>query len=139
MTQYQYQHMHNHKHRHTHHLERVKTLSLVLAALLLATNHGASAQPGVDYTCDVRKDYTSNPCGSLQDGICDDPNFGGSGGENCKQQDCIDCNENCKESTSVCLCVSQSGGQLLSNSSSDRIHWHNRTTSTHNHLATHFV
>jgi hypothetical protein len=51
----------------------------------------------IDYTCNARLDYqTDNKCLSIANGVCDDPNFNGNGGNDCIKQDCIDCNIQCK-------------------------------------------
>ena len=61
-------------------------------------------EDGIDYQCFPRKDYSpTNQCKTIQDGICDDPNHGGSGGDACLNQDCIDCNTQCKYSTVLLL------------------------------------
>ena len=57
----------------------------------------AAVDNTVDYTCYPQRDYTStNLCRTIQDGTCDDPIHGGSGGDECRNQDCIDCNIHCK-------------------------------------------
>jgi len=57
----------------------------------------AAANPGIDYTCNPADDYAdANKCQTIQDGICDDPRHGGSGGDACFGQDCIDCNFLCE-------------------------------------------
>ena len=75
---------------------------LLLVVLLIATIsilqiQSATAQgDGIDYTCNPRLDYSDdNKCPTIQDGKCDDPKFGGKE-ELCINQDCIDCNIQCK-------------------------------------------
>ena len=70
--------------------------SLVLLQLLL------SASAAKDHTCYPANDYQpDNECQTIGDGVCDDPEFGGSGGAACRNQDCIDCNVECKSSFPV--------------------------------------
>ena len=55
----------------------------------------------IDHTCNVRMDYgTGNRCPGIQDGKCDNPNYG-EGSEECRGQDCIDCNYYCKQGMEV--------------------------------------
>lgn len=78
---------------------RAITLSS-LALLLLASNRNlfAEAQDDVDHTCYFQRDYRStNKCQTIGNKICDDPNLGGSGGDDCLNQDCLDCNYHCKK------------------------------------------
>ena len=50
-----------------------------------------------DYTCFIERDYADdNTCRTIADGVCDDPNWAGTGGSACAQQDCMDCNIHCK-------------------------------------------
>ena len=73
-----------------------------LFLLLLALNTVVKAQDNndIDYTCFPRRDYVAdNKCQTIEDGICDNPNHGGNGGDDCLNQDCIDCNSECKEQT----------------------------------------
>lgn len=66
-------------------------LSLLLAAAVV------NAQSDRDYTCYFERDYrVDNKCQTIQDRVCDDPNHGGNGGEDCRNQDCLDCNFHCK-------------------------------------------
>ena len=70
----------------------LSTLLLVSIQIQSTTAQG----DGIDYTCNPRLDYLEdNICLTIQDGKCDDPRFGG-GGEACTNQDCIDCNIQCK-------------------------------------------
>ena len=46
----------------------------------------------LDYSCDLSTD----PCPTKYDGVCDDPQFGGSNPV-CKNGDCWDCNYECKQ------------------------------------------
>ena len=70
-----------------------KRLSLLLPLMLIAATNAQEK----DYTCYPRNDYSSDPtCPTVDDDVCDDPNLGGSGGEGCRNQDCIDCNYHCK-------------------------------------------
>ena len=86
---------------------------MVMLVLLISTTlpvaiqiQSATAQgDGIDYTCNPRLDYSDeNKCLTIQDGKCDDPTFGGKE-ELCKNQDCIDCNIQCKFTTSLLVCV----------------------------------
>ena len=76
-------------------------LSLLLSLLLALTNQdlvAVNAQDDRDYTCNFLQDYrSSNKCETIGDRVCDDPNLGGRGGEDCRNQDCIDCNKFCKK------------------------------------------
>ena len=87
-----------------HHLLSSLPLSMVMLLLISITLllvsiqiQSATAQgDGIDYTCNPRLDYSDdNKCPTIQDGKCDDPTFGGKE-ELCKNQDCIDCNIQCK-------------------------------------------
>ena len=81
------------------------TISLLLLVLLVLTTtnccyfaFAAPPQDTIDYTCDIFKDFgISNKCTTTQNGVCDNPNHGGSGGDDCLNQDCIDCISHCKE------------------------------------------
>ena len=76
--------------------------TLLLVSIQLQFVHAQG--DGIDYTCNPRLDYSDdNKCPTIQDGKCDDPSFGGNE-ELCRNQDCIDCNIQCKF-TSLCLCV----------------------------------
>lgn len=69
---------------------------LLLLLIIATAIRYINANP-VDYACDPYKDVASdNACLSLSNGVCDNPNHGGSGGEACRNQDCIDCNYHCK-------------------------------------------
>lgn len=91
---------------------RVITLSSLLL-LLLASNRQSvvKADDDRDYTCDPNKDYvSSNECQTIGDGVCDDPNHGGNGGEACRNQDCLDCNFHCGAFDADCYgCVNAKG------------------------------
>jgi len=67
----------------------------------------------VDYTCDPRKDYGVDefcPKNNIGNGKCDNPNHGGDGGEECLQQDCIDCNYLCRAFDADCFgCLNAKG------------------------------
>ena len=81
---------------------RVITLSS-LVLLLLASNRNivanAEEEEDRDHTCFYLRDYRStNKCNTIGNKICDDPNLGGSGGDDCLNQDCLDCNFHCKKS-----------------------------------------
>ena len=55
------------------------------------------AAQDIDYTCYPQNDFGASPsCQYVANGVCDDPNHGGFGGEGCRNQDCIDCNYQCK-------------------------------------------
>jgi hypothetical protein len=86
--------------RHHHLLSSLPLSMVMLVVLLIATLvsiQSATAQgDGIDYTCNPRLDYSDdNKCPTIQDGKCDDPSFGGNE-ELCRNQDCIDCNIQCK-------------------------------------------
>ena len=50
-----------------------------------------------DYTCYPKTDYgVGATCPTINDGVCDNPNLGGKGGNGCLNQDCLDCNYHCK-------------------------------------------
>ena len=75
-------------------------VSLSLASLSTTIVYALSTtkvdeQNGIDYTCDVRADYSNPKCPTIGDGKCDDPNRGGST-PSCTNQDCIDCDSKCK-------------------------------------------
>jgi len=91
------------------------TISLLLLVLLVLTTtnccYFAFAAPTqeatIDYTCDIYKDWK---CPTTQDGVCDNPNHGGSGGDDCLNQDCIDCIGHCQQFDADCYgCINAKG------------------------------
>eukprot|EP00537_Pseudo-nitzschia_pungens_P011055 CAMPEP_0172385844 /NCGR_PEP_ID=MMETSP1061-20121228/3454_1 /TAXON_ID=37318 /ORGANISM="Pseudo-nitzschia pungens, Strain cf. pungens" /LENGTH=1877 /DNA_ID=CAMNT_0013115001 /DNA_START=415 /DNA_END=6048 /DNA_ORIENTATION=- len=93
----------------------MSTTSLLFAALSVSmwvsTRNVAAANPEIDYTCNPANDYTDgNKCQTIQNGICDDPRHGGSGGDACFGQDCIDCNFLCRQFDADCYgCLNAKG------------------------------
>jgi len=88
-------------------LQRFRLKQILLFPVILLASI-ISAQ-GIDYTCNLQFDSSSG-CQMLQDGVCDDPNHGGSGGESCRNQDCIDCNRQCKQFDNDCYgCLNAQG------------------------------
>lgn len=79
--------------------------------LLLLFAAAANAQDDKDYRCFPGRDQSvTSACPTLNDKVCDDPNWGGSGGDRCKNQDCIDCNIHCKQFTADCYgCLNTNG------------------------------
>jgi len=73
-------------------------LLLIVIAQLSNNNNECQAQNNnIDYTCNPRDDYgTNNKCPTLEDGKCDDPKITTNGNDLCLNQDCIDCNSECK-------------------------------------------
>jgi hypothetical protein len=80
----------------------ITILSILSTLSIVQVVHAQQGQQGddgtiIDYTCNARLDYqTDNKCLSIANGVCDDPNFNGNGGNDCIKQDCIDCNIQCK-------------------------------------------
>ena len=69
--------------------------SYVAAQTRTTTSRRTQSTP--DYTCFIERDYADdNTCRTIADGVCDDPNWAGTGGSACAQQDCMDCNIHCK-------------------------------------------
>jgi len=61
-----------------------------------------------DYTCYLDKDDESG-C-PLYNDECDNPNLGGSGGDDCRFQDCLNCNYHCRQFDADCYgCVNAKG------------------------------
>lgn len=90
---------------------RVITLSS-LALLLLASNRNLFVEADdLDHTCYFQRDYRStNKCQTIQNKVCDDPNLGGSGGDDCLNQDCLDCNYLCRAYDNDCRgCINAKG------------------------------
>jgi len=94
-------------------------LVLFSSSIITITTADAQATNDIDYTCFPRKDYSkTNQCEGIQNGVCDAPNHGGSGGDACLNQDCIDCNTQCKyskvkyEKYSILVQASSAGDQL---------------------------
>ena len=68
-----------------------------VAAHTRPTTTTSSRRRTQDYTCFIERDYAvDNTCRTIADGVCDDPNWAGTGGSACAQQDCMDCNIHCK-------------------------------------------
>jgi len=68
----------------------------------------------IDYTCNPQLDYNKDieicPKDKIQNGVCDNPNHGGDGGEACRGQDCIDCNYHCMSLSTDCFgCLNAKG------------------------------
>lgn len=94
-------------------VQKLLLLAATALAIVSLTNPAAvTANPEeIDYTCDPGLDYSpDNQCQTIQDGICDDPRHGGSGGDACIGQDCIDCNVHCKQFQADCYgCLNAKG------------------------------
>mmetsp|Transcript_153 Transcript_153/g.388 ORF Transcript_153/g.388 Transcript_153/m.388 type:complete len:1944 (+) Transcript_153:467-6298(+) len=89
-----------------------RSLLLPLATLLLAASPPpVEAEDEINYTCFPGRDANPNSaCPTQGDGVCDDPNLGGSGGDKCKNQDCIDCNVHCNQFEADCYgCLNAQG------------------------------
>jgi hypothetical protein len=73
------------------------TITILSILSIVQVVHAQGDGTTIDYTCNARLDYqTDNKCLSIANGVCDDPNFNGNGGNDCIKQDCIDCNIQCK-------------------------------------------
>jgi len=94
---------------------RFRFLSFGLVCVCLSPFSAVAEDTEIDYTCDPRIDYNENsidlcPKSFIQDGKCDNPNHGGDGGEDCLQQDCIDCNYHCMVFAADCFgCLNAKG------------------------------
>lgn len=82
---------------------------VVISLLSTLSNFVASQNP--DYTCDVTLDYGEGgtcPKEKIGDGQCDYSPFG-DGDLDCVQQDCLDCNKNCKCEVGQLYCIFSCG------------------------------
>ncbi len=74
---------------------------LALALVSTTVQADEDVDTAIDYTCDARVDYQDPkipgtcPTEKIQNGVCDNPNHGGTD-DSCAEQDCIDCNFHCE-------------------------------------------